>query len=358
MASSFVCPPTAHSASNTNFRLGFTYKYDNNKASRYTKPRQKDLADRTLSHSVAPGTYSTTNLTSHHLVGHEGLSALKPLADMARQHTEENGVYSTESVSTRARRTKVSASRRERCRINQARYRKRQRQHEEELDNSIRELQEKIQELQTQHQDMMRSAPQSESMWVKATEYFRLFRHGYMTPMTTPESSPSSLPPKRAHVQLDYLQSSMTPDVTEGNLIGADAILEKWKFLSLQHDDVHLQLKRLEQIGQNSLLALTATSITITKNTLCHVYPHLTGKKSHLAAKLLDQRLAMRGSVRFDWDASLGRMTRVESTVDMLSPMLELLGSLDDVVLVFDKALLTPDGRITSRRSSYCASRD
>ncbi|KAF1791181.1 Basic-leucine zipper domain [Phytophthora cactorum] len=103
---------------------------------------------------------------------------------MATQRTEESTPYTTEMTPhTNARQMKLSASRRERCRINQARYRKRQRQHEEEIEKHISDLQEEIQELETQHQDMMRSAPQNKSMWVVGTEYFRLFRHGYMAPM-------------------------------------------------------------------------------------------------------------------------------------------------------------------------------
>ncbi|KAG3234653.1 hypothetical protein PI124_g20295 [Phytophthora idaei] len=304
--------------------------------------------DHAFSYSAAAsGAYSTMKLSS------QRLPDLESLADMATQRTEESTPYTTEMTPhTNARQMKLSTSRRERCRINQARYRKRQRQHEEEIEKHISDLQEEIQELETQHQDMMRSAPQNKSMWVVETEYFRLFRRGYMAPMVAPEPTlaekPCIRPDKQAHAQLDYLQTSMTPDVTDGNVSGAEALLENWKFLSLHHDDVHLQLKRLEQVAHDSLLAVTTTSVTITENTLRQVYPHLIEEHSTLNAKLLNQRLVMRGSVRFDWDASCGRMVRVESQIDMLTPMLKLLGSLDDVAYVSDKALLTPDGRITA----------
>ncbi|ETL48658.1 hypothetical protein L916_01749 [Phytophthora nicotianae] len=349
MASSFVCQTSAHSLNNS-FRLGFTNDNDSREASRYTKPRQTYSSDQVLSYlTVESGAYQPMQLPAQSLVGHKRLPGMGSLEDTVMHHAEE---YTMESAPTTTRKMKVSASRRERCRINQARYRKRQRQHEEELNKSIFELQEKIQELQTQHQDMMRSAPQNESMWVVATEYFRLFRYGYMTPMATAKSSsdekPSPLPVKQAQVQLDYLQTYMTPDVVDGTVSGAEALLEKWKFISLHHDDVYFQLKRLEQVGKESLVAVTSTSATITEKTLRHVYPHLVGERSPLATKLLNQRLIMCGSVRFDWDASCGRMMRVESKVDMLTPMLKLLGSLDDVAYVFNNALLTLDGRIVS----------
>ncbi|KAG3136417.1 hypothetical protein PI126_g17829 [Phytophthora idaei] len=60
---------------------------------------------------------------------------------------------------------------------------------------------------------------------------------------------------------------------------------------------------------------------------------------------LLNQRLSVSGSVRFDWDTSTGRVIRLESKVDLMTPMLQLLGSLEDVARVFDKALVTLDGR-------------
>ncbi|ETL87864.1 hypothetical protein L917_13020, partial [Phytophthora nicotianae] len=51
----------------------------------------------------------------------------------------------------------------------------------------------------------------------------------------------------------------------------------------------------------------------------------------------------MRGSTCFEWDDSTSRMTRVVSQSDMLSPMLQLLNSVEDVSLVFEQALISPD---------------
>ncbi|KAG3085236.1 hypothetical protein PI124_g18536 [Phytophthora idaei] len=156
---------------------------------------------------------------------------------------------------------KVSASRRQRCRINQARYRKR---HADNLDEGIRTLQEEIQELETHHQNIIRRAPMNESAWIVATEYFRLFRYGYMAPILAPQSLTPPRPKKESHAQLDFLKATMAPDVTDGNVYGVVAILENWKLFSLNGGDVHFQPKRLEQLAPGSLLATTRTSVTIT----------------------------------------------------------------------------------------------
>ncbi|KAG1695837.1 hypothetical protein DVH05_019179 [Phytophthora capsici] len=48
----------------------------------------------------------------------------------------------------------------------------------------------------------------------------------------------------------------MAPDVTDGALSGVIDILEKWKKLSIYHEDTLVQLKSLEQVDENSVLAI------------------------------------------------------------------------------------------------------
>ncbi|ETP37234.1 hypothetical protein F442_14949 [Phytophthora nicotianae P10297] len=51
----------------------------------------------------------------------------------------------------------------------------------------------------------------------------------------------------------------------------------------------------------------------------------------------------MLGSIRFEWDAINGQVTSVSTESDMLTPMLHLLGNLEDVSRVFADALLSLD---------------
>ncbi|OWY95847.1 hypothetical protein PHMEG_00034044, partial [Phytophthora megakarya] len=130
---------------------------------------------------------------------------------------------------------------------------------------------------------------------------------------------------------------------------GVEAIVENWKLLSFYHDEVQIRLQRMEQITQDSLLAFAMIRLTITKKTLQYLYPHLIDNNDKgtaaLAAKLLNQHLLVRGSVRFDWDSVNERVVRLESKFDILSPILKLVGSLENVVRVFEEALVTPEGR-------------
>lgn len=126
----------------------------------------------------------------------------------------------------------------------------------------------------------------------------------------------------------------MAEDVTDGCLCGAEALLENWRLFTLLHGDLQVQLTSLEQLSGGSLLAATSVTLTIIQNTVLHLYPHLirvgaNGQEwSPLASRMLNQRLVVPGSVRFDWDSTSGRVSRLESKLDMLTPMLKLLGSL------------------------------
>ncbi|RLN61562.1 hypothetical protein BBP00_00005313, partial [Phytophthora kernoviae] len=145
----------------------------------------------------------------------------------------------------------------------------------------------------------------------------------------------------------------MVSDVTDGMLCGSEELLENWRLLSLNHKDVDMQLDRLGRGSEDSVVATMSLSFTITENTLSYVYPHLfvgagegseeEGEWSPLAAKLVNQRLVMPGAVRFEWDTVCGRVVRLETRVDMLTSMLRLLGSFEDVAHVLDGARITAD---------------
>ncbi|KAE8881480.1 hypothetical protein PF005_g25177 [Phytophthora fragariae] len=337
MASSFLCPPNVHALSD-NVIGGVVQRVT--------------PFHRRLDHSCRTSTTTQQlNVPQQQLqsaIGHKRPPPLQSLADAATAQTPD--------------------ARRERCRVNQARYRKRQRKHAEDLDSSIQQLRDEIQELETQRQVLLRCAPASESVWIVATEYFRLFRQGCMAPVKAPDMVSSSSANhsqavsrlKQAHAQLDFLRATMSPDVTDGSACGPDAILKHWKLLSLYHGDVHVQLKRLRQdSGSGSVVATTRVGLTITEKSLRYIYPHLSADSSDstlLAKKLLNQRLVMRGSVRFDWDDNSGQVVRMETKIDMMSAMIKLLGNLGDVVRVFEKAAITPEGRFIDRSSSSSAS--
>lgn len=115
-----------------------------------------------------------------------------------------------------------------------------------------------------------------------------------------------------------------------------------------------MKLKRLEQQPLGNVVATATLSLTITEATLRYVFPHLLalegsqshsedlGRASPLYARLLRERLECPCTVRFMWDDSTGRVTRLDTAIDFLSPLLRALGSLEDVSYVLGEARITP----------------
>ncbi|POM60183.1 hypothetical protein PHPALM_30994 [Phytophthora palmivora] len=233
--------------------------------------------------------------------------------------------------------------RRERCRTNQARYRKKQQKYLTNLEVEIEQLQEEIQKLEKNRQVLSFGIPTKETVWKIAAEYFRLFRHGYIAPTTYAEYQTNGIP-RRSNAQYEFLQATMSIDVTNDTVRGVDALLENWRLFSLHHTDVQLQLDRLETGPEGSLVATVKYGITITENTLQNLYPHLQvgdGKWCPLAKRLLHQRIKIIGSICFGWDNSSGRVVSLNTKADLLTPMLRLLGSLENVAHVFSGARIS-----------------
>ncbi|KAG3045478.1 hypothetical protein PI124_g24649, partial [Phytophthora idaei] len=131
---------------------------------------------------------------------------------------------------------------RERCRINQARYRQRQMLVETGIEDAIAKLRLEIKDLQTKCKGSVR-LPSSPTSWALASEYFRQFNY-YL-------SSPGTL----YKMASTFLHEIMAPDVTDGLLFGVDAQLENWRLLALYFGDVRVDLKGLRTPTTDTLVA-------------------------------------------------------------------------------------------------------
>ncbi|ETK80468.1 hypothetical protein F441_14115 [Phytophthora nicotianae CJ01A1] len=239
------------------------------------------------------------------------------------------------------------AMHRERRRKNQVRYRMKQRELVKTLGEDVRNLGSEIQDLEVRRHNASIGIPTHQTLWTIATEYFLLFRHGFRLP-----------PQALQNAALNFLRVSMAPDVVNGCQRGVEAILAKWRLFSDYFNNVHVELERLEKSASPySLTAITITTVTISKEAMRAVFPHLNsdgkggahgGNWSPLGQRLLNQRLVMRGSVRFDWDSASDSVVSIQSQSDMLTPLLRVLDSLEDVSLVFEGALVAPDCRLAS----------
>ncbi|EGZ06949.1 hypothetical protein PHYSODRAFT_319586 [Phytophthora sojae] len=188
---------------------------------------------------------------------------------------------------------------RERRRLNQKRYRKKQRKLAEQLEIDNQQLRNEIERLHNQRNGLSCGISTKETLWSVAVEYFRVFRRGLHVPTTR-------LSPGDRIVELEFLRATMSQDLDAGNVRGFELLTRNWKVFTQYFKDVHVQLRRLEQTSDRSLIATTTTSITITSHSLRYMLPNL-------------------------------------AVADMIAPLLECLGSLEDVSLVFQNALIQPD---------------
>ncbi|OWZ17753.1 hypothetical protein PHMEG_0008253 [Phytophthora megakarya] len=137
----------------------------------------------------------------------------------------------------------------------------------------------------------------------------------------------------------------MAPDLYAGTVYGFKSLVKSWKVFSSAFQDVRVELECVDQIAVNSLIAVTTTSITVSETSLSCMFPQLSAR---VAAKLLHQRLVLHGSVRFEWDRVNNCVASLITRADMMSPLLEVLGCLEDVSLVFTNARIQPDGNVVT----------
>ncbi|KAK1930300.1 bZIP transcription factor 1 [Phytophthora citrophthora] len=292
----------------------------------------------------------------------ELLSVLVPLTkiieDSKTSSVSANAVPQTQSPSeTKPKRKKrvrlKTERRREQCRNNQARYRDRQRGFVRELEERVRDLHEEIQDLTKERHTLCYGIQTKNNLWNIVVEYFRLFRYGFLTPIFGPES----VDMENLKDQEYFLRAAMAEDVALGELSGVDDLIDQWQRYSSYFGKLYLHLNKMEQQPQGAMKADATLSFTITEATLRFVFPHLldgetvhedeqdAGSAAYVPprAPLVGQRLHCPCSVRFSWDDAVGRVTQLEATVDLLSPLLRELGDLELVSFVLEKALITPE---------------
>ncbi|ETP04825.1 hypothetical protein F441_18483, partial [Phytophthora nicotianae CJ01A1] len=237
--------------------------------------------------------------------------------------------------------TTMTERRREYYRMKQQRYRDRQRQCEEELESSTRQLTEEINQLKRHRDQLTFQAPRNLTIWIVATEYLRIFSRGVFT---RDDINPNDLA---------LLDATMARDVLVEPTSGEDALIRNWSLVTQWFPDVLVQLKQLKQLTKNSLIASITVSFTISAAAMQGAFPHLLNARegsrcAQIAERVWDQHLVLQGSVCFDWDDKSKQVIRLHHQVDMMSVMLQMLGNLEDVALVFNGAHVTPECAVSS----------
>ncbi|KAG1690147.1 hypothetical protein DVH05_028355 [Phytophthora capsici] len=250
--------------------------------------------------------------------------------------------YSSTSRSQSVRNMKEEEQRLRR-RDNQRRYRKRQKDITSSFERETESLRTRIEELKRRRITLSAPGMGIPCVWSEVAKFFRLFRCGLQR-TTTAQQSP----------QGSFVHTVMAEDLVFNAEHGRAAFMKSWLCTSLRFQDFMMNLEGMRKTKDGLLLATMTTNVTITDRTLRTVFPHLCrsgnaaddarARDFHaLGDKLLGCRLTMRGFMLFQWDKTLSKVTAVTTTSDMLSPLLELLGTLEDVARVFERATISPE---------------
>ncbi|ETI43992.1 hypothetical protein L917_02545 [Phytophthora nicotianae] len=244
---------------------------------------------------------------------------------------------------------------RQRNRMHQAKHKMKQQKKVLDLEIGIRQLRDEIQHLKLQKEVISAGVSTNMTVWSVAAEYFRLFKNGYKGPMATlhPSNVGSqnvSLQRRETFVQRDFFIATMCENVAGDTGFGVPSLLEDWRQLSMYHEDMEIELVRLDVGPDDNLIATVRSATTMSEKALRHGFPHLfeNGQWTRLGARLLGQRMVMHGVVSFIWDAEKGRVSSMQYSVDMLTPMMQLFDNLEDLARVFDRAHVTPDSRLVA----------
>ncbi|OWZ09157.1 hypothetical protein PHMEG_00018183 [Phytophthora megakarya] len=143
----------------------------------------------------------------------------------------------------------------------------------------------------------------------------------------------------------------MAPDLNTGSAFGFEEIARNWGILGLFFHNVLFKVDDITQITDNVLIAKTTTRMTITARTLREAFLFSThtvdeGRWLRIVNKLLGQRVVMLGSVRFIWNNSTNLLDGLFSQADLIMPLFQLLGNIEDVSTVLSNARVTPEGNL------------
>ncbi|ETN23752.1 hypothetical protein PPTG_00281 [Phytophthora nicotianae INRA-310] len=142
----------------------------------------------------------------------------------------------------------------------------------------------------------------------------------------------------------------MAPDVVGETGFGVDSLIEDYHRLADYLPNFETTIERLEPIG-DTMFATTKVRLVLSAATLQRTFPLLAPSEkqndgSPFATTLLGEQLVTHGSTQFRWCNSTKRVKLLQFSVDLLTPMLQLLGDLRIVSCVFDKSLITSDCRL------------
>ncbi|KAL3657508.1 hypothetical protein V7S43_017646 [Phytophthora oleae] len=326
-----------------------------------------NLSDRVIGHVLPHGRGTRQSLS-----GAGGLSSFDDT--LPRFHANQTSISqttktmpaSTTSLKASLKRLKddlkkveiKKAIRREQCRANQARYRDRQRAHQRTMQQSVQQLHEEVQSLKLKRQRLRFEERVNRSPWSIVSDVFRLIETSFRSPWQVTNAD-EMMRNTEVRPILATLQKSFAHDVGMGDLNGVDALLEQVRRYALYFSDPKMHLERVEELVPGVVMATAQFTATVSEFTLRCVFPHLEAPRpgddvedeyQALREKVLGQSLHCSCKMTFMIDEESGRVARLETSLDWMGPLVQVLGNVNDLSSLHNQALITQDCVIRSRK--------
>ncbi|ETI37937.1 hypothetical protein F443_16219 [Phytophthora nicotianae P1569] len=288
-------------------------------------------------YTEAVKTVHHANSATHNSSEVEDTNTLSRTRSGRADHTKWSTEQDSPKLHTKYR-IKSSEEYRERRRLRQERFRAKQAQREKDLKTEVKKLRQDVPLLEMQRLRM--SFENGLTLGSVVTEYFQIFRRG----IWPSNAATSCFIKAMSQQQLVFLQTAISRHVIVGKFQGVDALIEQWRRYCTYFDNVEFRLGELEFSSPNIVWTRSTMSVSITEKTLEKVFPHLLeAEQLRLRSKLLSQRLVLPCRVCFEWNEVSKRVVRLDTMVDFITPLLDVLGNLDSVALALKKFLIISD---------------
>ncbi|KAF4316564.1 hypothetical protein G195_009210 [Phytophthora kernoviae 00238/432] len=206
----------------------------------------------------------------------------------------------------------------------------------------MKQLREEVQNLKIVRQGSRFRSKSKPAPWSIVIEMFRLLETSFQSPWCVANAE-NIMNYTKTGRSLAFLQMACIPAVAMGELHGFTALVEQLRRYSVYFGDPRLQLSQIETMAPGVMRATASLSVTITKPTMRWVFPHLeepatwwSDTHQSIRDRLLGQRLSCSCSMSFLFEEEGNRVGRLEIKIDLLPSLVQVLGSVEDALFVFE----------------------
>ncbi|KAF0689849.1 Aste57867_18719 [Aphanomyces stellatus] len=224
--------------------------------------------------------------------------------------------------------------RRSRAKVNQRRYRIKQKVANLQLEQDVHVLRQDVRRLEAFLTNAPATTTTSFDSVQAIQEYFVLFGHGYNRAV-----------PQIQRRQDACLRSLMAPDVECMGEVGIDALVNQWDQYGQLFDSLQVEVHHVGLLQHVDAVVVEVTMdmhMVVTATTLRTLFPHLL-RHGTLHTKMLGQPMTLPVQCTFDFERT--QVTRVTVDANVAMALVDLMGNAQDAAVALDGAQSWPATR-------------